>query len=292
MEGRRLAIPIYLNQRIVFDLLAIVEGGFSQLQTIKKAESDEKGSNSEISGEVGTKNVFAFLNLGLKAGLNQKDTQSMQKHVQEDRVFTPASLFSRLRDNLIERKLLVSLDNAFSMEALLPGAFIEFSGILRKNPMVANMEGLIQMMEAALLFTVAPGKQKPKAEQEVLTQMKKFYSMLTQTGSLDLVSDLVIKPEIKAVIPVQLEYFSNQSPADIIDGQFVVIGKVVRYIPEDIGESVSLLRGTPLAYLPEDNLMQFIEAFNTLSSTLSTPSEFTTQIPGPVLLVVPIAIYA
>ncbi|WP_353853082.1 hypothetical protein [Dehalobacter restrictus] len=167
MEGRRLAIPIYLNQRIVFDLLAIVEGGFSQLQTIKKAESDEKGSNSEISGEVGTKNVFAFLNLGLKAGLNQKDTQSMQKHVQEDRVFTPASLFSRLRDNLIERKLLVSLDNAFSMEALLPGAFIEFSGILRKNPMVANMEGLIQMMEAALLFTVAPGKQKPKAEQEV-----------------------------------------------------------------------------------------------------------------------------
>ncbi|OCZ51940.1 hypothetical protein A7D23_12275 [Dehalobacter sp. TeCB1] len=216
----------------------------------------------------------------------------MQKHVQEDRVFTPASLFSRLRDNLIERKLLVSLDNAFSMEALLPGAFIEFSGILRKNPMVANMEGLIQMMEAALLFTVAPGKQKPKAEQEVLTQMKKFYSMLTQTGSLDLVSDLVIKPEIKAVIPVQLEYFSNQSPADIIDGQFVVIGKVVRYIPEDIGESVSLLRGTPLAYLPEDNLMQFIEAFNTLSSTLSTPSEFTTQIPGPVLLVVPIAIYA
>ncbi|WP_348980999.1 hypothetical protein, partial [Dehalobacter sp. TeCB1] len=109
MEGRRLAIPIYLNQRIVFDLLAIVEGGFSQLQTIKKAESDEKGSNSEISGEVGTKNVFAFLNLGLKAGLNQKDTQSMQKHVQEDRVFTPASLFSRLRDNLIERKLLVSL---------------------------------------------------------------------------------------------------------------------------------------------------------------------------------------
>jgi hypothetical protein len=292
LEGRRLAIPIYLNQRIVFDLLAIVEGGFSQLQTIKKAESDEKGSNSEISGEVGTKNVFAFLNLGLKAGLNQKDTQSMQKHVQEDRVFTPASLFSRLRDNLIERKLLVSLDNAFSMEALLPGAFIEFSGILRKNPMVANMEGLIQMMEAALLFTVAPGKQKPKAEQEVLTQMKKFYSMLTQTGSLDLVSDLVIKPEIKAVIPVQLEYFSNQSPADIIDGQFVVIGKVVRYIPEDIGESVSLLRGTPLAYLPEDNLMQFIEAFNTLSSTLSTPSEFTTQIPGPVLLVVPIAIYA
>lgn len=292
MEGRRLAIPIYLNQRIVFDLLAIVEGGFSQLQTIKKSESDEKAGKAEISGEVGTKNVFAFLNLGLKSGISQKDAQTTQKQVQEDRVFTPASLFSRLRDNLIERKLLVSFDDFFSAEALSPGTFIEFSGILRKNPMVANMEGLIQMMEAALLFTSTSGKQKTKPEQEVLAQMKKFSSMLTQTGSLDLVSNLVIKPEVKAVIPVQLEYFSNQSPADIIDGQFVVIGKVVRYIPENTGESVSLLRGTPLAYLPEENLSQFIDAFNTLSSTLSTTSEFTTQIPGPVLLVVPIAIYA
>ena len=29
MNSRQLSIPIYLNQRIVFDLLAIVEGGFS-----------------------------------------------------------------------------------------------------------------------------------------------------------------------------------------------------------------------------------------------------------------------
>jgi hypothetical protein len=292
MEGRQLAIPIYLNQRIVFDLLAIVEEGFSQLQTIKKSETGEQTSKAEVSGEVGTKNVFAFLNLGLKANLNQKDLQTTQKQVQEDRVFTPSSLFSRLRDNLIERKLLVSVDDSFSEEALEPGAFIEFSGVLRKNPMVANMEGIIQMMEVALLFTVTPGKQKSKPEQETLTQMKKFASMLKQTGSLDLVANLVVKPDVKAVIPVQLEYFSNQSPADIIDGQFVVLGKVVRYIPESSKESVSLLRGTPLAYLPEENLLQFVEAFNSLSSNISTPSEFTTQIPGPALLVVPIAVYA
>lgn len=292
MEERRLAIPIYLNQRIVFDLLAIVEGGFSQLQTIKKSETDSKSDSADLSGEVGTKNVFAFLNLGLKASLKDKGLRSTEKFVQEDRVFTPSSLFSRLRDSLIERKLLVSLDNSFCPDLLIPGAFVEFSGILRKNPLVATMEGLIRMMEVAILFTPVSGKQKPKAEQETLNQMKKFSSMLTQTGSLDLVSDLVIKPDVKAIIPVQLEYFSNQNPADIIDGQFVVIGKIVRYLPEGEEESISLLRGTPLAYLPEENLLEFLEVFKTLSSSLTFPTDVIVQIPAPVLLVVPIAIYA
>ncbi|MCM2996145.1 hypothetical protein M3647_01515 [Paenibacillus cellulositrophicus] len=292
MEGRKLAIPIYLNQRTVFDLLAIVEEGFSQLQSVKTSEKNEKGTNSDASAEVGTKNVFAFLNLGLKAGINHKDAKAAEKEIQEERVFTPASLFSKLRDKLIERKLLNSLDDLFDSTKLTPGSFVEFSGILRKNPMVAYMEGFIQMLEVALLFSTSQGKQKPKMEPDILAQMKKFTNILKQTNSLDLISECVSAPNIKAVIPVQDEYFSNESPADIIDGQFVVLGKVVRYIPEESSDSINLLRGTPLAYLPEENLSQVTSAFYEMSSQMSMPIEFTTQIKGPVLLVIPIAIYA
>lgn len=292
MKNRRLSIPIYLNQRIVFDLLATVEGGFSQLQTVKSSEIDSQVSKKNALGEVGTKNVFAFLNLGIKGEIGKQDTVTSEKAVEEERVFTPAALFSRLRDNLIEQKLLTVLSDECSIDKIKTGDFIEFSGVIRKNPMVGYMEGIIQMLEVALLFTTGPGKQKPKAEQDIITQMKKFLSMLTQAGSLDLIANIVEKADIKAVLPVQLEYFSNESPAAIIDGQFVVLGKIVRYSNTESDDPISLLRGTPLAFLPEENLQQFIEAFKQISNSMNVGEEFTHSIKGPVLLVVPIAIYA
>lgn len=292
MEERKLAIPIYLNQRIVFDLLAIVEEGFSQLQSVKTSEKNEKGTNADVSGEIGTKNVFAFLNLGLKSGISRKDAKLAEKEVQEERVFTPASLFSKLRDSLIERKTLNILDDKSDLSKLMPGAFVEFSGVLKRNPMIAYMEGMIQMLEMAMLFTSQPKKQKPNSEQETITQMKKFTGMLKQAGSLDLISEIVNVPDMKAVIPVQLEYFSNESPADIIDGQFVVLGKVVRFIPEESTDFVNLLRGTPLAYLPEAALTQVTSGFREMSSQLTMEDDFTAKVHAPVLLIVPIAIYA
>lgn len=292
MESRRLSIPIYLNQRIVFDLLAIVEGGFSQLQTVKSSETGSQQTKKDASAEVGAKNVFAFLNLSLKGSVGKQDTQTSQRAVKEKRVFTPASLFSRLRDSLLEQRLLHSLDESTEIDDVEPGRFIEFSGMLKKNPSVGYMEGIIQMMEAALLFTPKYGKHKPKAEHELLGQMKKFLSMLTQDGSLDLVAEIVSKPEIKAIIPVQLEYFSNESPADIIDGQFVVIGKIIRYVTGETDESISLLRGTPLAFLPEENLSDVTQGLSTIGATINVKDEFITHINGPALLVLPIAIYA
>jgi hypothetical protein len=292
MESRRLSIPIYLNQRIVFDLLAIVEGGFSQLQTIKTAEAGEKSTKADAAAEVGAKNVFAFLNLGFKGSVGKLDSTSTQKQIEEQRVFTPASLFSRLRDNLLDRKLLVLVDDPSLVDDLQSGVFVEFSGILRKNPLIASMEGLIQVMEAATLFLKEPGKPKPKAEEAVLAQMRKFLQIMTQSGSLDLVAELISKPDFKAVIPVQQEYFSNERPADIIDGQFVVLGKVARHVKSNSDEAINLLRGTPMAYLPEENLNQALQVFSTLPSTLKPSGGILSQIPGPALLVIPIAIYA
>lgn len=292
VEERKLSIPIYLNQRIVFDLLTIMEGGFSQFRSVKTSEKDEKNTNYDVAGEIGSKNVFALLNLGLKAGIGNKGLKTAQREICEDRVFTPASLFSKLRDSLIERKLLNSLDESFEASRLTPGSFVEFSGVLRKNPLVAYMEGITQMLEMALLFTSFSGKHKSKSEKEILDQMKQFANMLKQSGTLDLISEVLNIPGLKAVIPVQIEYFSNESPADIIDGQFIVLGKVVRYIAEKNSGSVNLLRGTPLAYLPETNLSEVISAFDEIASEMSVPDEFTTQIPSPVLLVIPIAIYA
>src|SRR5689334_15897108 len=58
----KLVIPIYLNQRTVFDML---EDGFSHLETVQT--SRKRGSSTEGGGEseVGTSNVFALLGVSL-----------------------------------------------------------------------------------------------------------------------------------------------------------------------------------------------------------------------------------
>src|SRR5690606_20872595 len=101
---------------------------------------------------------------------------------------------------LIERKLLNSLDESFEASRLTPGSFVEFSGVLRKNPLVAYMEGITQMLEMALLFTSFSGKHKSKSEKEILNQMKQFANMLKQSGTLDLISEVLNIPGLKAVI--------------------------------------------------------------------------------------------
>lgn len=311
MENRQLSIPLYLNQRIVFDLLAIVEDGFSQLQTIRTTQSASTSTSKEASADVGIRNVFAFLNLGVKGSASKQGDKAAQKEMEEQRVFTPASLFSRLRDSLKENKLLLSIDDKENESKLKPGVFIEFSAVLRKNPLVAYMEGVIELFETGIFFQnfssstaeqpvqsgVKPGSKKKtqpikkKEDKSTLNEMKKFANMLTQEGSLDLVTDSIGASELKAVVPVQMAYFADESPADIIDGDYVILGKVVRHIASKEG-SINMLRSTPLAHFPEEALDSLSAAFADLGSQLTSLGEFTTQIPGPVIQIVPIAIFA
>lgn len=86
-EALRFSIPIYLNQRIVFDLLAINEMGFSKLRTVKTAESDVNADKGDVSGELGTSNVFAFLGISMKASKSQSKSKATQTEISEERVF-------------------------------------------------------------------------------------------------------------------------------------------------------------------------------------------------------------
>ena len=66
MESIDLCVPIYLNQQIVFDLLAVLEGGFSQLSTIKTSTIEAESQKSGIGASIGLINIFAFLRVSFK----------------------------------------------------------------------------------------------------------------------------------------------------------------------------------------------------------------------------------
>lgn len=64
IDKNRLTIPIYLNTKIVFDLLATIEDGFSEVKNVQTSKS--KTRDEDVEANIGTNNLFAFLNVGVK----------------------------------------------------------------------------------------------------------------------------------------------------------------------------------------------------------------------------------
>ncbi|MEO2077123.1 MAG: hypothetical protein ABGX20_17275 [Bacillus sp. (in: firmicutes)] len=277
MENRQLSIPIYLNHKIVFDLMAILEQGFSKIRQIdiSNTHTNIQESNENLS----------FLGLVT----NNESTS--------EKVYTPSSLFSKLRDELIERKFLKFIDESFEIEELRSGDFVEFSALLRKNPLIETFEGFIELMEVGLLFESfsKPDNQKSKGKSPTATQlveMKKFMSKINTSNTLDLLGTISHNEEaIQAVVPVENVFFNNKTPADLIDGRFTVVGKTIKSIHNSSEESINLLRGTSLGLLPTEHRNQFVYQLSQLTTMgLEFPKIFT-EVKGPAIQIVPVAIF-
>ena len=93
MEPLDLCVPIYLNQKVVFDLLAMLEDGFSQLHTVKTsttesdAQKDAYGASAEVSQWV------SFLSVSLKGDRSKEKSTQDQQEATAEKVHTPNSLF-------------------------------------------------------------------------------------------------------------------------------------------------------------------------------------------------------
>ena len=71
-KGSDLPIALYLNQRVTFDLLAVLEDGFAQMTTLQTSASNAEATGLEAGGQLGIANPFAFLGLSL-GGKGKRD---------------------------------------------------------------------------------------------------------------------------------------------------------------------------------------------------------------------------
>ena len=78
---------------------------------------------------------------------------------------------------------------------------------------------------------------------------------------------------------------------DVIDGTFRVFGKASRVIPEERVESISLLRKTPLGQF-KAILPMIQEAMSQFGNELGNSGGVSTDVRGPAIQVIPIAIFS
>ena len=301
---KKLIVPVYLNQRMVFDQIAMLKGGISTVTSITHSESDSTSNQSGMSAEVGSGGILSSLfRVNLTGNMTDMDKQHSGTESSENRVHTPASLFYELRNQLEEEKMLLS-----SIEEVpKTGSFVEFKCQLNKNPFLESLDAAIENGNLVNMFNNNPikGPQKRKRNrsqnqnpledgmtvEKTMELIKKLKCMLIEGSTIDLVG-VNINDSFSAVITLEDRFLNDPQMSDLIDGEFNVLGVVVRSIRKNT-DSISLIRKTPFNRLSPDVIDPLFEAFEAFQTTLKLglPS-LGVEIPGPAIQVLPVAIFA
>ena len=290
-----LIIPVYLNQRVVFDLIAMLQDGIAMVKKVSEAEQNSSAMSGEVGSSFGLNKAFSALFKVDFSGKVKGETGNQSQHSSdEERVYTPASLFYKLRQLLQEKG---ALENDGHGKAPKPGDIFEFNASLKRNPVIEVMDVVLEMLEMADMFTEQPKQTGGKKRQNsaptnnTKAQIRSFADALKAGGTVDLTTD-ALSSRYRAVVTLETQYLNDPSMADLVDGTFSVLGKVVKSIPSS-DRGVNLMRKTALSRLPEAELEKFMGLLQGLSGEqgFNLP-QLEREIKGPVIHVLPIAIYA
>lgn len=297
-----LIIPIYLDTNALLDLLATIEGGFSVVERISSqtAHTREAGLETDVDGgtEFGIPNVLNLLKLNVRFGANVKRSGEETLSKESERYHTYGSLFHRLRDYLVEQKLIKRIDgDQDRWDEIHSSDFVEIHGIFEPNPLMhslSTIDGLIEIMQ---LLNPSPRKGQSKKvgkdQFQELQQIRKFIRGLLADVESENIRSFVInsvgKLSYQAVVLLYLDYLRDKTMTEVSYREYSLLGKVVRKVNDESEPPIDLLMGRSLRGLGDEVLEQLISALKG-TPQMNLP-EIRTKIPAPALEIVPIAVY-
>lgn len=295
-----LPVVQYLNQRLVFDLLAVLEDGFSNFKTIETQAAGRDAKESTVEGGLGVGHSFALLSLAVEGSRTRNTETSHREVTMEERVHTPSSLFARLRNKLGSRNLVKEIVDVEDLSDVASGHFVEFQATLQRSQMIEMIEAFQSL--APTLGNVVENRNtgnsgsrrrtghraSQRSETDSTIEMvNAMRSVLADTDAVDLVAAV---GGMRFVLTVEQSYFNDPSMNEVLDGDFRVFGKVTRKLSSD-SESILLFRRSALGKFGGFNAV-----LNDMNKQVSS-AEFHGGVPdaeisGPALQIIPIAIFA
>ncbi len=291
VDSNDLVIPVYLNQRIVFDLVAVLEGGIASVTQVSERQSQATGESKQIGASFGVSNALSsLLKIDLTGKRDRESSNESSTTRTEDRIHTPVSLFIALRAILREKRYLKEIE---ANTEITPGDLVEFSTVLKRNPLIETLDSFVEMIDMFQVFADKPQKGKGKQISEMQQMKKQMASLLSSLRSGDTM-DLTTPPLPschRAVISIETQNLNDPSMSDLVDGTFRVVGKVTRSIGESEG-AISLNRKSALNRLPSSALDQLKKAFQAPELADMSFPDLEWEIRGPAIQMLPIAIFA
>lgn len=297
IKSDQLIIPVYLNEKTVLDMLAIMEDGFSMVSEVTSSSQETSSTTGKLSGGVSTKAILdKLLKIQLDGNFQKSKATSSEVGAKVEKVHTNVSLLSKFRSALIDGNLLAyKAGDKLDISKINAGDFIELEGQLQKNPMIDIMEKFIDVLRMAEIFADKPqlGSKKSSSENKstdnaTIRQMQSFLDELKYTGTVDFILE---STGGTAVLSAQEQYLANDNISEIIGGTFKILGKVIRVCKEN-EDGINLLRKTTLNVLDKDSLNQFLSMFKSEELAQYNLPDVRFIINSPSTIVIPVAIYA
>lgn len=294
MKSEQLIIPVYINEKIVLDMLAIMEDGFSTVSQVNYTEHKESNNAQKAEAGIATSATILskLLKIDLKGEISHSNSNGKNESVAKEKVHTNVSLLSKFRSFLIDEKLLKS---DFDVTKMQIGDFIEVEGELQKNPLINYLDRFVDIFRMADIFSEKPelgnktqARLQKQQENSTVRQIKSFTDELKHSGTIDFI---LSDEKGTAVLSAQEQYLSNDNISEILGGRFKVLGKVIAVCKNE-SENIDLLRKTTLSILPETLLNEMFAEFKNEAIEQFNLPELKTKITGPAMIVLPIAIYA
>lgn len=294
MDVNQLMIPVYINEKIVLDMLAIIEDGFSTVSQVSYSDHKENSNAQKIEAEVSTSAsiLSKLLKIDLKGELSHSGNCGETENTTKEKVHTNVSLLSKFRAFLTDANILKS---GFDISNMKIGDFIEVEGELQKNPLINCMDIFVDVLRMADIFAEKPqlnaktqAKAQKQQQDETMKKIKSFASELKHSGTVDFI---LSDSAGTVVLSAQEQYLSNDNISEILGGHFKVLGKVIA-ICADKTESIDLLRKTTLSILPHDLLADMFLCLQNEDMKQYNLPELKAEISGPAVIVIPVAIYA
>lgn len=294
MDVNQLMIPVYINEKIVLDMLAIIEDGFSTVSQVSYSDHKENSNAQKIEAEVSTSAsiLSKLLKIDLKGELSHSGNCGETENTTKEKVHTNVSLLSKFRAFLTDANILKS---GFDISNMKIGDFIEVEGELQKNPLINCMDIFVDVLRMADIFAEKPqlnaktqAKAQKQQQDETMKKIKSLASELKHSGTVDFI---LSDSAGTVVLSAQEQYLSNDNISEILGGHFKVLGKVIA-ICADKTESIDLLRKTTLSILPHDLLADMFSCLQNEDMKQYNLPELKTEISGPAVIVIPVAIYA
>ena len=282
-----LLVPVYINEKIVLDMLAIMDDGFSVVSQVgyqsQQVETNEK--NGAISIATPSSILGKLLKIDASGNIASASNSTNSTEEKKEKIHTNVSLFSKFRAYLIHEGL---FKRSIDFNSIQVGDFIEAEGELEKNPLISYLDTFADVMHLADIFSDEPKEKNRKEENRVETQIRQFSGELKHSGTIDFI---MTGNKGTVVLSVQERYLENDNISEILGGSFKILGKVIAVCNKD-GDSINLLRKTSLTIMPEAVIEEMFSEFKKEElSTLNLP-QLITKIPAPAMIVIPIAIYA
>lgn len=247
IKTEQLIIPIYLNEKTVIDMLAIIEDGFSMVSEISTSNQVSNSLDTKINGGFSTKALLdKLLRIQLDASVESEHAEENQSNVKQEKVHTNVSLLSKFRSELVSNKLLsFKAGEKIDFGKIETGDFIEIEGELQKNPMIDIFERVIDVFRMMDIFSDKPelgnkknANAKRNENNSIVKQINLFLEELKHTGTVDFILE---NEEGTLVLSAQEQYLANDNISEILGGRFKILGKVIKMC-KDENESINLLR--------------------------------------------------